>query len=294
MIAKNNLSSYDFLPGQQSFSINAGGKLLELEKPLLMGILNITPDSFYKESRYPQTEAYLSKAEQMLTEGAAILDIGGQSTRPRATLLTAEEEMKRALPAIDAVLKRFPEALISIDTFYAKVAKAAIENGAVMINDISAGEMDPDMISTAGRLQVPYIAMHTQGTPATMQDNPHYENVVQEILDYFIQKAAACKAAGIHDLIIDPGFGFGKTLEHNYILLKHLSAFHIPELPLLVGLSRKSPVCRLLNVKPSEALNGTTALHLLALQQGAHILRVHDVKPAKEVIQIWEYYRQQS
>lgn len=293
MIAKNSGSPYNFLPNRPIFSINAKGRLLELEKPLIMGILNITPDSFYKESRYPQAETYLFKAEQMLEEGAAILDIGGQSTRPRATLLTAEEEMKRVLPAIDEVLKRFPQAIISIDTFYAKVARAAIEHGASLINDISAGDMDPAMITIAGHLQVPYIAMHMQGTPATMQDNPRYEDVVREVLDYFIQKAAACKAAGIHDLIIDPGFGFGKTVEHNYVLLKHLETFHILGLPLLVGLSRKSAVCRLLHVKPAEALNGTTALHLLALQKGVHLLRVHDVKPAKEVIRIWEYYLQQ-
>ncbi|MGH2642469.1 MAG: dihydropteroate synthase [Chitinophagaceae bacterium] len=259
-----------------------------------MGVLNLTSDSFYSGSRVPDERNYLKKAEQMLNEGAAILDIGGQSTRPKANLLSAKEEKSRVLPAIDAILKSFPKAVISIDTFYAKTACASIEHGAVIVNDISAGEMDKEMIPSVAGLKVPYIAMHMQGAPANMQDNPHYENVVREVLDFFIKKTDECRQSGIQDIIVDPGFGFGKTLSHNYTLLKHLSVFNILELPVMAGVSRKSMIWRLLEITPEEALSGTTALHLLALQQGANILRVHDVKPAIEAIKIWEYYRQQN
>lgn len=258
-----------------------------------MGVINLTPDSFYSGSRLQNQKDYLEKAEQMLREGASILDIGGQSTRPRAKLLTVEQENSRVLPALDAILKHFPQTVISIDTFYADAARAAIDHGAAIVNDISAGDMDKDMIPVVGRLKVPYIAMHMQGTPATMQDNPQYENIVEEILDYFIKKVAACKAAGILDIIIDPGLGFGKTLSHNYTLLKHLSVYRILELPIMVGVSRKSMIWKLLNSKPEDALNGTTVLNILALQNGADILRVHDVKPAMEAIQLWEYYLRQ-
>lgn len=278
----------------RNFSINAGGKLLSFSKPLIMGVLNLTSDSFYSGSRVPSEKEYLAKAEQMLSDGAAILDIGGQSTRPKAVRLTAEEEKNQVLPAIDAILKHFPEAVISIDTFYAEVAHAAVEHGATVINDISAGEMDKKMIPTVASLKVPYIAMHIQGTPANMQDNPHYDNVAGEILDFFIKKTAACRQAGIHDIIVDPGFGFGKSLSHNYTLLKHLYVFDVLEVPLMIGVSRKSMIWRLLNITPEDALNATTVLHTLALQQGANILRVHDVKQAMETVQIWEYYQQQD
>lgn len=268
--------------------------MLSFSKPLVMGVLNLTSDSFYSGSRVPDERDYLAKAEQMLSEGAAILDIGGQSTRSKATQLTAQEEMDRVLPAIDNILKHFLDAVISIDTFYSAVARASVEHGAAIVNDISAGEMDKEMISTVAGLKVPYILMHIQGTPANMQDNPHYENVVGEILDFFIKKTDECKKAGIADIIIDPGFGFGKSLSHNYTLLKHFSVFKILNMPLLAGVSRKSMIWQLLHITPEEALNGTTALHILALQQGANILRVHDVKPAMEAIKIWEYYVEQN
>lgn len=278
----------------RNFSINAGGKLLSFSKPLIMGVLNLTSDSFYSGSRVPGEKDYMAKAEQMLREGAAILDVGGQSTRPKATLLTANEEKARILPAIDAILNHFPEAIISTDTFYAEVARASIDHGASIVNDISAGEMDKNMIPAISNMKVPYIAMHIQGTPANMQENPHYENIVMEISDFFIKKISACRQAGILDIIVDPGFGFGKSLSHNYTLLKHLNVFDVLGVPLMIGVSRKSMIGRLLNITPGEALNGTTVLHTLALQQGASILRVHDVKPAMEAVQIWEYYQQQD
>ncbi|HEX5554801.1 MAG TPA: dihydropteroate synthase [Chitinophagaceae bacterium] len=277
----------------QTFSINTGGKLLTFSQPLVMGILNLTHDSFYAASRVPDERSYLSRAGQMLSEGAAILDIGGQSTRPRATVLSAAEERKNVVPALRGILKRFPGTVISIDTYHSEVARAAVENGAVIVNDVSAGNLDPEMITTVAGLGVPYVAMHMQGTPATMQRQPLYEDVVQEILDFFIAKIYQCRAAGIRDIIADPGFGFGKTSAHNYTLLKHLSVFHLLEVPLLVGLSRKSMIWRLLEVPPEDALNGTTALHMLALQQGTQLLRVHDVKAARQAIRLWEYYRQQ-
>lgn len=278
----------------RNFSINAGGKLLSFSKPLIMGVLNLTSDSFYSGSRVPGEKDYMAKAEQMLSEGAAILDVGGQSTRPKAIRLTAEEEKNRVLPAIDAILKHFPEVVISIDTFYAEVARASIDHGASIVNDISAGEMDKNMIPTVASMKVPYIVMHMQGTPANMQENPHYDNIVREILDFFIKKTSACRQAGILDIIIDPGFGFGKSLSHNYTLLKHLHVFDVLGVPLMAGVSRKSMIGRLLNITPEKALNATTVIHTLALQQGANILRVHDVKPAMEAVQIWEYYQQQD
>lgn len=292
MKSKNTALSPTFLPSHAPYSVNVRGKLLTFEEPRIMGILNITPDSFYSGSRFPDEKSYLTKAEQMLAEGADILDIGGQSTRAHAILHTAEEEKRRALPAIEATLRRFPDALISIDTFYSAVAQSAIDSGACIVNDISAGNMDMHMIETVSKLQVPYIAMHMQGTPATMQDHPHYENICLEILDFFIQKVAAFRQAGIKDIIVDPGFGFGKNQAHNYNLLKGFSVFHQLGIPIMAGVSRKSMIWRALNIKAEEALNGTSAMHMLLLQQGVNILRVHDVKPAKEVIQLWKYYSQ--
>lgn len=277
-----------------TFSMNVGGKLLTLDKPLLMGIVNITPDSFYAGSRYVDRQAYLKKAGQMMEEGATFIDIGGQSTRPGAQRLSAAEEAERVLPVIETIVKAFPEALLSIDTYHAEVAAAAIASGAVLINDISAGEMDPAMIPLVARLGVPYVAMHMQGTPANMQDNPRYEDVAQEVFDFFIRKAAICRQAGIKDLIIDPGFGFGKTIAHNYQLMHRLSFFHQLGYPLMAGISRKSMIYKLLGSSPKEALNGTIALNLLALQQGVQLLRVHDIKPAQELVQLWEYYRKQA
>ncbi|SFV27919.1 dihydropteroate synthase [Thermoflavifilum thermophilum] len=274
------------------WTLNCAGRLLVIDQPLIMGIINITEDSFYAGSRHMQTDDILRTAETMLQQGAAILDLGAQSTRPGAQPISADEEWQRLQPAIAALKKHFPEAYLSVDTYYASVARRAVDAGAEIINDISAGNMDQDMIATVATLRVPYVIMHMQGTPATMQLNPHYEDVVKEITAFFIEKVAICRQVGIHDLIVDPGFGFGKNLQHNYTLLRHLHVFHVMDLPLLVGISRKSMIYRLLGTTSEQALNGTTALHMLALEQGAHILRVHDVREANEVIRLWSYYHE--
>jgi dihydropteroate synthase len=273
----------------QPYTLSCRGQLLDLTTPAVMGIINITDDSFYAESRSRHLQHIIEKAGEHLANGARILDLGAQSSRPGATTIGAQEELDRLLPAIHGIINHYPEAIISVDTYYAAVAEKTVQAGAAIINDISAGEMDPNMLATAGRLQVPYIAMHMQGTPATMQKDPQYENVVREVLDYFIQKTAQCRAAGINDVILDPGFGFGKTIAHNYTLLRDLNLFHILECPLLVGVSRKSMIYRLLNTTPEAALNGTTVIHTLALQQGAHLLRVHDVKEAAETVKLLQY-----
>lgn len=276
------------------YTLNCKGRLLVLDKPVVMGILNITPDSFYSGSRLStgsrlQSEV-LQKAEQMIKEGATILDIGGQSTRPGSDRLTADEELKRVLPAIEAIKKEFPSTFLSIDTYHAKVAKETVAAGIDIVNDISAGELDASMLSTVASLKVPFIAMHMQGNPDTMQQNPTYQNITREVVDYFIQKTATCKAAGIVDLILDPGFGFGKTITHNFQLLKTMEALQIFHVPILAGLSRKSTIWKTLQINPEEALNGTTVLNTLALTKGASILRVHDVKEAIETIKLFETY----
>ncbi len=257
-----------------------------IEKPTVMGILNITPDSFYSGSRVQQMDKIVEKAEQMMNEGAVILDIGGQSTRPGSNRLTAEEELKKVLPVIQQLKEKFPAAFFSIDTYHSTVAKEVVEAGADIVNDISAGEMDEQMLSTVAALHVPFIAMHMKGTPATMQQNAVYEDVTQEVVDYFIQKMDICKQAGITDIIIDPGFGFGKTIEHNFQLLKKLEVFQIFHVPVLAGLSRKSTIWKTLKITAEEALNGTTVLNTIALTKGASILRVHDVKEAVEAIEL--------
>lgn len=268
------------------YSINCKGKLLSLAEPVVMGIINATPDSFY-EGHLPLTEAAIQmKALAMLAEGAALLDIGGQSTRPGSERISAQEEADRVLPVIEAIIRAAPDVLLSIDTYQSSVARYAIAAGACIVNDISAGEMDAAMIPAVAALQVPYICMHMKGTPATMQQQPVYENVLQEVLDYFIEKTAACTKAGINDIIIDPGFGFGKTAAHNFQLLKQLGALGIIGRPVLAGLSRKSTIWKTLQITAAEALNGTTVLNTIALQQGAAILRVHDVKPAVEAIKL--------
>ncbi|MFY0255592.1 dihydropteroate synthase [Chitinophaga sp. 30R24] len=269
--------------------INCRGQLLSLHTPVVMGIINATDDSFYEGNRMHELHQVMAKAQQHLEEGAAILDLGAQSTRPGAEVVGPEEEIHRLLPSIHAILNRYPTAIISIDTWYASVAEKAVQAGASIINDISAGDMDPEMIPLIGRLQVPYIAMHMQGKPATMQHNPQYGNVVTEVLDYLKEKLAVCRAAGIKDFIADPGFGFGKTLEHNYALMKELSLFSsVLGVPVLTGISRKSMIYKLLHTTPTEALNGTTVLNTIALLHGAHILRVHDVKAAVEAVRITE------
>ena len=274
------------------FTLNCKGRLVTAAQPLVMGIINITPDSFYNESRQQNTEAIVKKAGQMLEEGAGILDIGGQSTRPGSQLLTAEDEASRVSNAIEAIIGTFPAAIISVDTFYAKVAVAAVAAGASIVNDISGGEMDKHMLETIGGLQTPYVCMHMKGTPQTMQQQAEYENVTTEVLDYFIRKLEACKKAGIHDVIFDPGFGFAKTSGHNFKLLKQLDVFKITGRPLLVGLSRKSTISKTLGTTTAGALNGTTVLNTIALQNGADILRVHDVKEAVEAVKLFCAYQE--
>jgi dihydropteroate synthase len=272
------------------FTLNCKGKLVVADKPLVMGIINTSADSFYPASSMPTIESVLQQAEKMIREGADILDIGGQSTRPGSLAVSEEAELNSVLPAIDAIIKNFPGTILSIDTYRSKVAKASIEAGGSMINDISAGNMDPDMISAAASLQVPYICMHMKGIPETMQQEPYYENVTKEILDFFIKKTEVCISAGMHDVIIDPGFGFGKSISHNFQLLKNLSTFKILGKPILAGISRKSTIYKTLGISVNDSLNGTTVLHTLALQNGADILRVHDVKEAKEAITLFMAY----
>lgn len=273
------------------FTLNCCSNLLTIDSPIVMGIINATPDSFYKGNI---KDDILGLAAQMLSDGATILDIGGQSTKPNSTLHSAKEEMDRVLPFIKKINTAFPNALISVDTFYSEVAKAAVDVGATIINDISAGNMDKEMLKTVAQLNTPYVCMHMQGTPATMQQNPSYENSTKEVLDFFVKKINECKSAGVKDVVIDPGFGFGKTIDHNYTLLKNLSIFSMLDSPILVGLSRKSIVYKPLHTSANEALNGTTALNMIALLNGASLLRVHDVKEAKEAIDLFNIYKKAS
>ncbi len=268
------------------FTLNCKGRLLVIENPIVMGIINATPDSFYEGSRFMGEEKILFEAEKMLKEGADILDIGGQSTRPGSIQLSEEEELKRVIEPIELLHKNFPEAIISIDTYQSNVAVEAVNAGASIVNDISGGNMNTEMLQTVGKLNVPYICMHMQGIPQTMQKEPHYENLIKELLDFFIQKINDCKKTGIHDVIIDPGFGFGKTIKHNFELLKNLSVFKMLGKPLMVGISRKSTIYKTLGITANEALNGTTVLNTIALLNGANIIRVHDVKEAKEAIKL--------
>lgn len=269
------------------YTLNCRGKLLVIDKPLVMGVINITPDSFYEESRRMLPEDTLARAQQMITEGADIIDIGGQSTRPGSERITVKEEAERVIPVVETIMQRFPGTVLSVDTYHAAVAEKAVAAGASVINDISSGDMDPDMISTVAALQVPYICMHMQGTPGTMQQHPQYDDVVKEVLDYLIRKVKACTDAGIKDIIVDPGFGFGKNATHNFRLLHDLSLLKITGKPVLAGLSRKSTISRILGVSPENALNGTTVLNTIALMNGANMLRVHDVKAARETVKLY-------
>jgi dihydropteroate synthase len=269
------------------FTLNCKGRILVIDKPIVMSIINATPDSFFVGSRFNGVNEIVAEADKMLNDGADILDIGGQSTRPGSELISADEEIKRVIPAIKAITKKYPEAFISIDTFYSKVAIAAVEAGASIINDISAGGMDNKMIATVAELKVPYILMHIKGTPQTMQQNAIYENVTLEVLDYFISKKHELQKAGITDIIIDPGFGFAKTIEQNFELLKNLSVFKMLDRAIMLGLSRKSTIYKTLAVNIEEALNGTTVLNTIGLINGASILRVHDVKEAKETVKLF-------
>lgn len=278
------MAEKNFFEPKQSLNVN--GKLIDLSTPKVMGILNITPDSFYSNSRTKTIDEALTKAARFLNEGATFIDIGGYSSRPGAKDISADEETDRLVPVVEVLAKEFPEAIISIDTFRAKVAEETIRAGAHIINDIASGDMDDKMFETIAKLQVPYMIMHMQGTPQNMQQNPVYNNVLLEVIDYLAKKIAALKALHVHDVIIDPGFGFGKTTQHNYELLNQMEAFKIFKLPILVGFSRKGMIYKTLGTSAAEALNGTTVLNTIALQKGAGILRVHDVKEAVECVRL--------
>lgn len=280
------MAANSFFTPQQTLNIK--GKLFNLSKPSVMGILNTTPDSFYSDSRIQNIDAALKKTEQFLNEGADFIDVGAYSSRPGSDNITVDEELQRLIPVVEAIAKKFPEAIISVDTFRANVAEESVLAGAHIINDIAAGQFDENMFETVARLQIPYIIMHMHGTPQNMHNNPVYENVLLDVVDYFSKKISALRNLGIKDIIIDLGFGFSKTLAHNYQLLNQLDNFKLFNLPVLVGFSRKSMIWKPLNITPQEALNGTTVLNTIALQKGANILRVHDVKEAKECIDLIE------
>lgn len=269
-------------------TINCKGTLIDLAVPSVMGIINVTPDSFYDGSKTTSESLILQQATFMLQSGATFLDVGGYSSRPDATDISEEEEIHRVLPAITAIIREFPKAYISIDTFRSNVAKAAIDAGACMVNDISAGTLDENMLQEVAKAQVPYIMMHMRGTPQTMKLLTDYKNITKEVLFYFSERLAAARNHNINDIIVDPGFGFAKTTEQNFKVLNHLELFDTLNVPLLAGISRKSMIYKTLNTSAKEALNGTTALHMVALEKGTSILRVHDVKEAIECIQLFE------
>ncbi len=267
-------------------SLNVGGKLLDLSQAKVMGIINLTPDSFYSHSRFTAEKEILAQVQKMLAEGADILDLGAYSTRPGADDISTEDEAKRLLPVIKLIKSNFSDAVISVDTFRASIARLAVEAGADIINDISGGELDAEMFSTVAQLSVPYILMHHRGTPKNMHLLTMYDDLMADITFYFSEKIAQLKSLGVKDVVIDPGFGFAKNTEQNFLLLNHLKDFKILDVPILVGLSRKSMVWKSLNITANEALNGTTILNTVALQNGANILRVHDVAEAKQCIKL--------
>ena len=275
-------------------TININGTLLDLSTPKIMGILNITPDSFYDGGVFNSDKKILNQVEKMISEGADMIDIGGYSSRPGANEVNIDDEIGRVIPAIELIKNKFGDTIISIDTFRSKVAKKAINAGASIINDISSGDLDPKMFNCVAKLKVPYIMMHMKGTPNNMQKNPEYENVIVEIVKNLSNKLFLAKKAGIIDVIIDPGFGFGKTATHNYSILKNLSFFKELGCPILVGISRKSMIYKLLDKNPENALNGTTCLNTISIINGAKILRVHDVKEAKEVITLTNFLNKNS
>jgi dihydropteroate synthase len=279
-------SNLNLLPDKPRY-INTGGKLLDLEIPKVMGVINVTPDSFYKGSRYNTDADILKVAVSMVEEGADIIDVGGYSSRPGAADISKDEESKRVLRAIKLISKELPDAIISADTFRAEIAREAVKDcGAHIINDISGGDADADMFATVEMLNVPYIMMHMQGNPRTMQSNPVYDDVIADILKWFGKRIFKLQQAGVKDIIIDPGIGFGKTAEHNFEILRRLGEFSVAGLPLLIGLSRKSLIWKTLQINAEEALNGTTVLNTLALENGADILRVHDVKEAVQAVNL--------
>ena len=269
-------------------TINCRGKLIDLASPIVMGILNVTPDSFFADSRAPNVVALLAQAERHLSEGATILDIGGMSTRPGAEMINETTELNRIVPAIRAITRAFPKAIVSVDTFRANIARACVQEGAHIVNDISGGSLDEKMFETVADLNVPYILMHTRGTPQTMQSLTQYNDVTLEILDFFIERVGILRGLKVKDIILDVGFGFAKNTAQNFELLKKLPVFKILECPILAGISRKGMIWKTLGITPEESLNGTTAAHVFALQGGAKILRVHDVKAAIEAIRIFE------
>lgn len=271
----------------KSQTINIKGNLIDLATPLVMGIVNVTPDSFYSVSRNQSEKEIVERVQKIINEGGAIIDIGGQSTAPSSTLHTVEEELERIQPALSIIQREFPDAVLSIDTFYSEVAKTAVEKyGVAIINDISGGQIDEKMFATVAELNVPYVLMHMRGLPQTMQQFTTYDNLISEIIFYFSEKIAHLNGLGVNDIIVDPGFGFSKTLEQNYELMAHLKYLDIFETPLMVGISRKSMTYRLLETDVDSSLNGTTALNTYALESGANILRVHDVKQAVECVKI--------
>lgn len=267
-------------------TLNCRGEILDLSSPKVMGILNVSPDSFYDGGQYSSDKEIILRAHKILEEGASIIDIGACSTRPGAAAVSAGEEAGRLLPVLKLLKKEFPGSILSVDTYRAEIAEQAVEAGAAIVNDISGGAFDPVMFKTIGRMQVPYICMHIQGTPKNMQEKPHYSNVVEDLMAFFLNKIPEMKSTGMKDIILDPGFGFGKSVEHNYQLLNSLSDFRIFECPVLAGVSRKSMINKVLNTTPDKALNGTTVLNTIALLNGASILRVHDVKQAVEAVKL--------
>ena len=272
-------------------TIKCGGKLLTFEKPLVMGILNITPDSFYDGGKHSDMNKILSHVGKMLSEEADIIDVGAISTKPGASEVSFEDERDRLIPVLENIVKEFPTAIISVDTYRSKIARIAVDKGAHIINDISAGNFDAEMFNVISDLNVPYMIMHMQGTPSTMQKNPAYTDVFKEVGAYFIEKVTSLRNLGVTDIIIDPGFGFGKSVDHNYELLNNLEYFSIFGLPLMIGVSRKSMINKVLQTCPDQALNGTTVLNTIALMKGANILRVHDVKEAVETVKLVGKFR---
>ncbi len=280
------LSFHTQKPKPPEMTINCNGKLIDLTTPKVMGILNITPNSFYDGGKYKSDSEILNQCEKMLADGATFIDIGAYSSKPNAEFVSEEEEIARLLPVIELLVKQFPEALLSIDTFRSEVARLAITSGAAIVNDISAGKLDENMMATVASLQVPYSMMHMKGTPQTMQKLTQYDDIVKEMLLYFSERIQVARSFSINDIIIDPGFGFAKTLEQNYEVMQKLQLFKILELPLLVGISRKSMIYKTLETSANEALNGTTVLNTIALSKGATILRVHDVREAVECVKL--------
>ena len=274
-------------------TINCKGQLIDLASPKVMGILNVTPNSFFDGGKYKTESVILSQVGKMLTDGATFIDVGAYSSKPSAEFVSEKEELNRIVPVVNLILEKFPDCLISIDTFRSEVAKVCLENGAAIINDISAGNLDDKMLETIAKYNVPYIMMHMRGTPQTMQTMTNYDNIVKEMLFYFSQRIAEARSLGINDLIIDPGFGFAKTLEQNYEVLRKLGLFEMLELPLLAGFSRKSMIYKTLNSNAQEALNGTSVLNTIALTKGAKILRVHDVKEAMECVTLFNKLKNQ-